>query len=75
MRVQPVDGFFEEDLIVFESLQRGGFLLRGFKLTPPYLENADPMHHNAQKVDVVTLLAVLKSGQRLQVQWTVDNDC
>jgi len=74
MRLVPVDGYLGESLIVFEGLQRGGFVSRGFELVPPDLENADPVHHNALEDDIVALLAVLKSGQRLQVQWTVDSD-
>jgi len=74
MHLVPVDGYLGENLIVFEGLQRGGFVSRGFELVPPDLENADPVHHNALEDDIMALLAVLKSGQRLQVQWTVDSD-
>ncbi len=74
MRVEPVDGFFGEDVIVFESLSRGGYIAKGFEVTAPDLENADPQHHNALEADLVALLTVLKRGQRLQVQWTVNSD-
>jgi hypothetical protein len=71
MRVEPVDGYFGENVIVFEGLQRGGFISRGFEITAPDLENADPVHHNALEADLVALLTVLKPGQRMQVQWDV----
>ena len=29
MRTEPADGFFGEDMIVFEGLHRGGFVARG----------------------------------------------
>lgn len=69
MRVEPVDGYFGENVIVFEGLHRGGFIGRGFEVTAPDLENADPVHHNALESDLVALFAVLKPGQRMQVQW------
>ena len=47
MRVEPTDGYFGEDMIVFEGLHRGGFVSRGFEITAPDLEQADPVHHNA----------------------------
>jgi type IV secretion system protein TrbE len=69
MRLEPIDGYFGENVIVFEGLHRGGFISRGFEITAPDLENADPVHHNALESDLVALLAVLKPGQRMQVQW------
>lgn len=66
MRVDPVDGYFGEKLIVFEGLQ---FIARGFEVTAPDLENADPVHHNALERDLIALLAILKPEQRMQVQW------
>ncbi len=71
MRVEPVDGYFGENVMVFEGLHRGGFISRGFEITAPDLENADPVHHNALESDLVALLTVLKPGQRMQVQWDV----
>src|SRR5688572_25492076 len=71
MKVEPVDGYFGENVIVFEGLHRGGFIARGFEITAPDLENADPVHHNALESDLVALLTMLKPGQRMQVQWDV----
>lgn len=71
MKVEPVDGYFGENVIVFEGLHRGGFIARGFEITAPDLENADPVHHNALESDLIALLTVLKAGQRMQVQWDV----
>lgn len=69
MRLDPVDGYFGENVIVFEGLHRAGFIARGFEVTPPDLENADPVHHNALESDLVALLAAVKPHQRLQFQW------
>lgn len=74
MRVEPVDGFFGEDLIVFEGLHKGGFVSRGYEIIAPDLENADPEHHNAFEGDLVALLAVLKLNWGLQVQWMPDSN-
>ena len=74
MRVEPPDGYFGEDMIVFEGLHRGGFITRGFEVIAPDLEQADPIHHNAFESDLVAMLSVLKPGWRLQVQWTNDSD-
>src|SRR4051812_36454873 len=74
MRVEPTDGFFGEDMIVFEGLHRGGFISRGFEVTAPDLENADPVHHNTLEADLVALLSILKPEWRMQVQWTNDSD-
>src|ERR1043166_5214198 len=74
MRLDPVDGYLGEGVIVFEGLRHGGYIARGFEITAPDLENADPVHHNALEADLVALLTVLKPGQRLQMQWTVNSD-
>lgn len=74
MRVESTDGYFGEDMIVFEGLHRGGFVSRGFEITAPDLEQADPVHHNALESDLVALLSVLKPDWRMQVQWTNDSD-
>jgi type IV secretion system protein TrbE len=68
MRVEPVDGYFGEDMIVFEGLP-GGFISAGWEITPPDLENADPVHHNTLESDLIAKLAVLKPTQRGQMQW------
>lgn len=74
MRLEPVDGYIGENVVVFESLNRSGYISRGFDVVAPDLENADPVHHNALEADLVALLTVLKPGQRMQVQWTVNSD-
>mgnify|MGYP001309599416 CR=1 FL=1 len=74
MRVEPVDGYFGEDMIVFEGLHRGGYVSRGFEIVAPDLEQADPVHHNAFESDLVALLSVLRPEWRLQVQWTTYSD-
>src|SRR4051812_14761042 len=74
MRLEPTDGYLGENVIVFEGLRRGGYISRGFEVTAPDLENADPVHHNALEADLVALLTVLKPTQRLQIQWTVNSD-
>ncbi len=61
-------------MIVFEGLRRGGFISRGFEVTAPDLENADPVHHNTLESDLIALLSILKPGWRMQVQWTNDSD-
>lgn len=74
MRVEPIDGFFGENLIVFSGLHRGGFVSRGFEITSPDLENADPVHHNALEADLVAMLSLLKGDWGMQVQWMPDSD-
>jgi type IV secretion system protein TrbE len=74
VRVQPADGYFGEDMIVFEGLHRGGYISRGFEVTAPDLENADPVHHNSLESDLVALLSMVKPDWRMQVQWTNDSD-
>lgn len=59
MRLEPVDGYLGENVIVFEGLGRGGYISRGFEVIAPDLENADPVHHNALEADLVALLTVL----------------
>ena len=74
MGIEPVDGFFGENMIVFEGLHRGGFVSRGFEVIAADLEQADPVHHNGFESDLVALLSVLKPEWRMQVQWTTDSD-
>ncbi len=69
MRLEPVDGYFGENVIVFEGLHADGHICRGYEITAPDLENADPVHHNALERDLTALLAVIKPNQRVQVQW------
>lgn len=66
MRVQPVDGYFGQDMIVFDRFR---YVTRGFAVTSPDLENADPVHHNAFERDAIAMLAVLKPPQQMQIQW------
>jgi len=61
-------------MIVFEGLHRGGFIARGFEVTAPDLENADPIHHNAMEANLIALLSALKPQWRMQVQWANDSD-
>ncbi|HKB91072.1 MAG TPA: hypothetical protein VKC60_11195, partial [Opitutaceae bacterium] len=74
MRLEAVDGYFGENVIVFEGLGRGGYISRGFEITAPDLENADPVYHNALEGDLIALLAVIKPNQRVQMQWSNNGD-
>lgn len=74
MRVEAPDGYFGEDMIVFEGLHRGGYIARGFEIIAPDLEQADPVHHNAFESELVALLSVLKPDWRMQIQWTTDSN-
>ena len=68
------DGYLAEDLIVYKGLQKGGYVGKGFRIDPPDCENADAGWLNRLEDDLRVVLASLKDGTRLQVQWSVDSD-
>ena len=69
-----VDGYLVEDMIVFNGLQKGGYVGRGYRIQAPDCENSDVTWLNRIEDEIRVLLASLKDTTRLQVQWSVDSD-
>ena len=68
------NGYFMQDMIVFNGLRKGCFVSKGFIFEPPDLSNASPVHLNEFQDQISLLLASLHENQRLQIQWFCDSD-
>lgn len=70
----PPNGYFLNDLIVFEGLGKGCYVSKGFIMEPPELSTAAPEHLNAFQDQIILLLGCLHENLRLQLQWYCDSD-
>jgi hypothetical protein len=68
------NGYFVRDLVVFNHLQRGGYVAKGFVFEAPDLTNSPVADLNAFQDQLCLLLASLHENQRLQVQYFCDSD-
>jgi hypothetical protein len=68
------NGFFVNDLILFNSLRRGGYIAKGFVFEAPDLTNSPMADLNDFQDQLSQLLASLQENQRLQVQYFSDSD-
>jgi hypothetical protein len=71
---QSPNGYFVNDLIVFNSLNAGGYIAKGFIFEPPDTTNAQVSELNGFQDQLSLLLASLTEQQRLQVQYFCDCD-
>ena len=71
---KPANGYFLRDLIVFNGLNAGGCVSKGFIFQPPDFNNAQISELNHFQDKLSLLLASLSDNQRLQVQWFCDSD-
>ena len=71
---QAPNGHFIRDMIVFNGLDAGGTVSKGFIIEPPDLSSAPIAELNAFQDQLSTVLASLGDHQRLQVQWFCDSD-
>lgn len=71
---QPANGYFIRDLLVFEGLNAGGFVAKGFVVHPPDFNNSQISELNQFQDQLSVLLASLSDNQRLQVQWFCDSN-
>ena len=68
------NGHFVRDLLVFNGLNTGGFVSKGFIFEAPDFNNAQVSELNEFQDQIAVLLASLGENQRLQVQWYCDSD-
>lgn len=68
------DGWFLNDLIVFNELDSRGFVSKGYEIQPPDLRNASNEHRIACRDALRRFLHGLDSSVRVQFRWTVDSD-
>jgi hypothetical protein len=68
------NGFFVNDLILFNSLRRGGYVAKGFVFEAPDLTNSPIADLNEFQDQLSRLLASLHDNQRLQIQYFSDSD-
>ncbi len=62
---QAPNGYFLNDLIVFNRLAEGGYVSKGFVFEPPDLTNAEVSELNAFQDQLSLLFASLTEQQRL----------
>jgi hypothetical protein len=66
------DGYFVNDLMVFNSLSAGGWVARGYFLEVPDLQHASAEILNRFAAQERRLMRLLSANHRLQILWTVD---
>ncbi len=71
---RPPNGFFVRDLVLFNSLRRGGYVSKGFVFEAPDLTNSQIADLNDFQEQLCLLLASLHENQRLQIQYFSDSD-
>jgi hypothetical protein len=71
---QSPNGYFVNDLIVFNSLSEGGYVSKGFIFEPPDMVNAQVSELNQFQEQLSLLLSSLTEQQRLQIQYYCDSD-
>ena len=71
---RPANGYFLRDMLVFNGLNAGGFVSKGFIFEPPDFNNAQISELNEFQDQLSIMLASLSDNQRLQVQWFCDSD-
>jgi hypothetical protein len=71
---QTPNGYFLNDLIVFNSLREGGYVSKGFVFEAPDLTNAQAAELNGFQDQISLMLASLGEQQRLQIQFFSDSD-
>jgi hypothetical protein len=71
---QTPNGYFLNDLIVFNSLREGGYVSKGFVFEAPDLTNAQAAELNGFQDQLSLMLASLGEQQRLQIQYYCDSD-
>ena len=70
---RPPNGYFVNDLIIFNSLSEGGYVSKGFIFEPPDMLNAQVSELNEFQDQLSLLLASLTGQQRLQIQYYCDS--
>ncbi len=70
----PANGYFVRNLLIFNGLNAGGFVSKGFIFEPPDFNNAQISELNEFQDQLSLLLASLSDHQRLQIQWFCDSD-
>jgi len=68
------NGHFINDLIVFNSLNAGGYVSKGFIFEPPDMVNAQVSELNGFQDQLSLLMQSLTENQRLQIQYYCDSD-
>ena len=68
------DGYFCDDLLVFNELGRGGYFAKGFAIVAPDIEHASTSALNILEDELRVLLRSIKGDMHLQFQWTVNSN-
>ena len=68
------NGHFINDLMVFNSLNAGGYVSKGFIFEPPDMINAQVSELNEFQDQLSLLMQSLTENQRLQIQYYCDSD-
>src|SRR5262245_54263953 len=71
---QAPNGYFLNDLLVFNGLSEGGYVSKGFIFEPSDLRTAEVSALSAFQDQLALLLGSLTDEQRLQVQYWCDSD-
>ncbi len=72
--MQAPNGWFSHDLIIWNDLDRRGFVTKGFVLDVPDLRHASEHALDAFYQSVRQFLHTLDESTRAQIRWSVDSD-
>jgi hypothetical protein len=73
-RTDLPDGFFMNDLLVFNGLGPGGYVAKGFWLDVPDLHHASAQERNRFDDQIRRLLKLQPQHYDIQIHWWVDSD-
>ncbi|MDR0533085.1 MAG: hypothetical protein LBH01_03935 [Verrucomicrobiales bacterium] len=66
------DGYFMEDLLVWQELDRRGFIAKGFAFDPADFRNASVSMLNEWQEKLCRMFRSLEQAVHLQIKWSVD---
>lgn len=72
--MQAPNGWFTENLIIWNDLDKRGFVSKGFVLDAPDLRHASEQALNAFYQSVRQFLHTLDESTRAQIRWSVDSN-
>ncbi|MDR2462290.1 MAG: hypothetical protein LBD30_00720 [Verrucomicrobiales bacterium] len=68
------DGYFIDDMLVWQELDRRGFIAKGFAFDPADFRNAPVVALNEWQEKLCRMFRSLEQDTHLQVKWSVDAD-
>lgn len=68
------DGWFVNDMLIFNALDRRGWAAKGFELFPVDTMNVPERYKTELKIKLINLLRGIRVPGKVQFQWSVNSD-